>query len=56
MQEAPAGQTFEQEPQWETSVDKFKQVPPQLIVPAGHAHTPDTHEAPAGQTFAQEPQ
>ena len=54
--EAPTGQTFAQDPQWETSFVKFTQVPPQLIYPAGQVHTPETHEAPAGQTFAQVPQ
>jgi hypothetical protein len=54
---APPGQRMPQLPQWAADVVVSTQpLPPQSIVPVGHAHCPDTHDAPIGHALLHVPQ
>ncbi len=48
MQVEPPVQRMPQPPQFRLSVCVFAQVPPQAVVPVGHAHMPLVQVAPVG--------
>jgi hypothetical protein len=56
LQLAPDGHTLLQPPQLDGSELVSVQTLPQTVLPAGHAHAPDTHVSPAMQALPQLPQ